>query len=351
MSHPHQGLDCEAPHSASRGLPEEQVNVAGVACARCVQEQAGNQEACNEEPAPTVAFIGPLPNAHQAREWALVLQSQSIAYAMLMAADGWLLRVAALEHERAVDAIDLYEEENENWPPERHRDLPRHPPSPVILLALLAMVLFFFNVTGPVRWGASWFTQGRTEAALLFAEPWRMVTALTLHADGQHVLGNAVSGAIFATMVSRRIGAGAALLTIVLAGALGNAANALYHFSDGHRSIGASTAVFGAVGILAAIQTLMVLGRSGEPDHRFKVVDLLGPVIGGLALLGSLGSSPNSDLGAHGFGFLAGVLVGGVAGVLVQRHKDRKPSPTLQVGLGLAFVAVVGGCWALAALS
>jgi len=302
------------------------------------------------EPAPSVAFIGPLPNARQAREWALVLQSQSIAYAMLPQVDGWLLRVTAHEHERAVDAIDLYETENENWPP-KHDDLPRHPPSPVILLALLAMVLFFFNVTGPVRWGSDWFTQGRSDATLLFTEPWRMVTALTLHADGQHVLGNAVSAAIFGTMVSRRVGPGAALLTIVLAGALGNAANALYHLPNIHRSIGASTAVFGAVGVLAAIQTVLVLSRSGSPERRFSLVDFLGPVIGGLALLGSLGSSPDSDLGAHGFGFAAGVLVGAAAGLLVQKYKERKPNQALQVSLGLASVGLVGGSWALAVLT
>ena len=74
-------------------------------------------------------------------------------------------------------------------------------------------------------------------------------------------------------------------------------------------------------------------------------------MIGGLALLGSLGSSPDSDLGAHGFGFAAGVLVGAAAGLLVQKYKERKPNQALQVSLGLASVGLVGGSWALAVLT
>ncbi len=175
-----------------------------------------------------------------------------------------------------------------------------------------------------------------------------MITALTLHADAQHVLGNVISGSIFGAMISRRIGPGGALFAMLAAGALGNTANALYHLPEGHRSIGASTAVFAAVGLLAAVQLVLDVGRRRE-RHRFGLVDFLAPVVGGLALLGALGSGRHSDLGAHGFGFLSGVVVGLAVAWLIRRQ-DARPSTTLQVVAALSAFAIIGGSWALAVL-
>ena len=176
-----------------------------------------------------------------------------------------------------------------------------------------------------------------------------MMTALSLHADAAHVIGNAISGTIFGSAVSRRLGPGGALLGILLAGTFGNAANAIYHMADGHRSIGASTAVFGALGILAAIQTALIISKRHEPRRRaLGWTDILGPLVGGLALLGALGAGndPKTDVSAHGFGFLAGLVIGGVAAVFAVR--DNKPSPTVQVFMGIATVALLCGGWALA---
>ena len=297
---------------------------------------------------PEEAFIGPLFDGVQAREWALVLQSQSISYVMRNIGDGWILLVPPHEYERALDAIAQYEEENENWPPAPVRDTPRHAPSPVVAMAFFASVLFFLYVTGPVSRASAWFVRGRADAQLLFSEPWRVVTALTLHADAQHVLGNALSGTIFGTMVARRLGPGGALLAIVIAGSLGNLANLAYYFPNAHRSIGASTAVFAAVGILAAVQTVLDWGRRHE-RRRYGFIDMLAPLVGGLALLGSLGSGRYSDLTAHGFGFVAGLLVG-VAAALVVRRRDRPPSRFTQFLAGGAAFLLVGGSWLLASL-
>jgi membrane associated rhomboid family serine protease len=84
---------------------------------------------------------------------------------------------------------------------------------------------------------------------------------------------------------------------------LGNLANAAL-FRYGHISIGASTAVFGAIGILAAYQ---LSKKIKIPGQRMKAWL---PFAGGLALLGLLGSSKNSDIMAHLFGFIAGICLG-----------------------------------------
>jgi membrane associated rhomboid family serine protease len=316
---------------------------------------------------PQLRMIGPLTARRLAREWALVLQSQHVGYVMSYAPPtrtddgqvvrpgGWVLTVSPGDYDRAVQAIDLYEAENEDWPPEEVRDTPRHEASLAMPLAFALLALFFFYVTGPAARGSMWFLRGRADAALLLSEPWRMITALTLHADPQHIVGNALSGSIFGLMVSRRIGGGGALLAVLVTGIVGNTLNAVHHLPGGHRSIGASTAVFGAVGILAALQTVIDWGRRREARQqggrrRYRAVDVVAPIIGGLALLGSLGAGGgNTDVWAHGYGFLAGVGIGVVLGLVVRRQGSQ-PSGLVQ-GLSVAAASlIVGGAWLLAIL-
>lgn len=297
--------------------------------------------------------IGPVPTRRQAREWGLVLQSMGIDFELRWRADGWVLFVPPAHRDRALDALMAYEEENKNWPPPKNADRPRYAPSAVAPLAFTAIAAFFLLVTGPASSGSSWFQLGTADAQRVLSEPWRMVTALTLHADGKHMLGNLISGSIFGAAVSRRLGPGGALLAILAAGFLGNAANAVYHHATGHYSIGASTAVFGAVGLLAAIQFFVDRDR---PRHRKRrIVELLAPIIGGFALLGALGSGGGvrggkTDLWAHLFGFLAGVLIGVAAGYVERRRKGLPVSTRMQLALGAGAVLIVVGCWQLARL-
>jgi membrane associated rhomboid family serine protease len=97
-------------------------------------------------------------------------------------------------------------------------------------------------------------------------------------------------------------------------------------------SIGASTAVFGALGILSMLQV-----------PRRSAWLTLGA---GVALLGLLGTSARADLLAHLFGFAAGVVEG-----LALRSLTPPRRSLLQPALGLlAAVPVVLAWWrALAA--
>jgi membrane associated rhomboid family serine protease len=321
-----EGIDAAGP--ALLAAPERDEDAASIA----------------DEAGPVLEIIGPVTDRGVAREWALVLQSQAIAYVMLLAPGGWVLRVAGRDFARALDHIERYEDENVDWPPPDRRAETRHPPSPLVPLFFLAVTLFFFYVTGPASARSVWLERGRADAALLWREPWRMVTALTLHSDAAHVLGNLVAGSIFGAALGRRLGPGGGLFALVAAGALGNTANALYHLAHGHRSIGASTAVFGAIGALAAVQTVLVLTERDRWRRRLALVDVVGPLVGGLALLGALGSGRDSDLGAHGFGFAAGCLAVLPVAWFV-RWRDRPPSRSWQIGLALVALALVIGSW------
>jgi membrane associated rhomboid family serine protease len=211
---------------------------------------------------------------------------------------------------------------------------------------------------------------------VLSRAPWRAVTALTLHADATHVLGNAISGTIFASAVQRRLGSGGAALAVLASGALGNLANAAYHRALGvdHGSLGASTAVFGAIGLLAATELVLhktqpqALRGAALASQRRGWVDVVAPIVGGFALLGALGSGDGSggtDLGAHLFGFLAGVILGLAAAFPLRRatvavdvasgqhgHEVSlgagAPRWWIQATLGGVAAAIVIGSWEMA---
>jgi len=299
------------------------------------------------DPLPGLTAIGPVIE-RKARDWSLVLQSMALWHMVRWTMNGWVLVVRDEDYARASTSIDRYEAENKDWPPQKTRERPRHAPSIVAPLLFAALAVFFL-MTGPVASNSVWFQRGRAESDLVLgAEPWRAITALTLHADGAHVLGNVISGAIFASAVQRRLGPGGGALAILAAGTLGNVANAAaYHAmgSDVHRSIGPSTAVFGAIGILAATQ--LALDHHHAQGQKRTFQEIASPIVGGLALLGALGASPQSDLGAHFFGLIGGIVCGLGAALILRKTKPSK-RPWLQLALGGLTAAILLVSWRLA---
>ena len=147
------------------------------------------------------------------------------------------------------------------------------------------------------------------QAIIIDHEWWRPFTALFLHADIPHLLGNLLSGMFFANLVSRSIGPIRAWLMILLCGTLGNTLTTLMTWPEPFSSIGASTAVFGALGLLSGIGFTDVL----RDNAKLPWARIAAPIIGGLVLLAWLGSgSPgdNTDVLGHLFGFLSGLLLG-----------------------------------------
>ncbi len=293
--------------------------------------------------------IGPYHHERALREAALVLSSMSIPHVAHRSSAGGMLLVHDTDYDRAREHLDRYEEENRNFPPPRAVERPRYGGWPLVAAAFAALVIFAI-VTGPVASpSGAWFQRGASVASkVLGPEPLRAVTALTLHADGAHVFGNLLSGAVFGRGVERRLGPGGAGLGILASGALGNVANAAFHALRGqeHASIGASTAVFGAVGMLAATQLVLGSTRVETPAGERHWTHYAAPFVGGLALLGALGASPDSDVWAHGFGFLAGLLVA-LPFALVAR-KRRATNPFAQAAMGLAAIGTVVGSWVVA---
>lgn len=303
----------------------------------------------HDEHDPFAGFTILGPASHdRVREWALVLASADLWTVTRRFPEGWVLLVRDEDAARARQAIRSYQEENADWPPPRaRRDAPAHESSLVVPIAFALMVMFFW-VTGPVASGSRWFQQGVAVSDLVVSSrPWQAVTALTLHADAVHVLGNALSGSVFGSAVARRLGPGGGALALLASGTLGNVANAMYHHATGsgdHGSLGASTAVFGAIGVLAATQLLV--DRAAVTKTKRAWTEIAGPIVGGLALLGSLGASEHADLGAHAFGFLGGLVVGSIAWLAM--GKDRARGWVAQTLFGAVATGVVIAAWELA---
>jgi rhomboid protease GluP len=277
------------------------------------------------------------PSRPQADEWAVVLAAAGIPHWMRQRLDGWALIVPPDDAATAVEALAAYDRDSDDEPASAaDEDAPVRPPT--IAGAVVALLMVgFFAITGPRAARSAWFERGSADAARLMAgEWWRSITALTLHADVPHLLGNALATVILVTAVCWNLGPGVGLWLVLLAGAVGNALTALAHRTD-HISVGASTATFGALGILAALR--IVVGRAGPARRKWWVV-----VAASLALLALLGTGPHADVLAHLFGFVVGGGLGLIAAVTL-----RRPAPALaQWLLIVAFAATVLVAWRVA---
>ena len=144
-------------------------------------------------------------------------------------------------------------------------------------------------------------------------EWWRPFTALFLHGDLMHLIGNLLVGAAFITFVVRSIGPFKGWGLTLLCGTLGNALTCWSHDPDHFSSIGASTSVFAALGILSGLG----IAESLPSRPHLPWLRILTPFMAGVVLLGMLGASqdPHTDVLGHVCGFGFGLPAGIVAGI------------------------------------
>ena len=206
--------------------------------------------------------------------------------------------------------------------------------------AYVAVLLLIAILQDRHAFSSDWLALGKTHAGLVRqGEWWRTVTALSLHLDAGHLVANLVFGSLFGLFLGTVLGSGLAWASILVTGALGNAMNAWVQPAD-HSAAGASTAVFGALGILAAYAWKQRRGIEGGWLRRWT------PVLGGVLLLAYTGlGGERTDVIAHVTGFLSGLLLGGLYGMLGQRVSIKARS---QFALGLTALGVLAFCWLLA---
>jgi membrane associated rhomboid family serine protease len=180
---------------------------------------------------------------------------------------------------------------------------------------------------------------------------WRAWTALTLHLDGAHLAANLGAGVWFGYLAARQMGVGTAWFLIVIGGGLANLFEAFSGPAD-HRAVGASTAVFTALGVMAAYSWRERYQLPQRWARRW------GPLVAGVVLLGWTGSgggsedgtgaAENVDLVGHVAGFAVGLVLGAIAALpRCRRMFDRVP----QWLSGLIALGSMAIAWALALAS
>lgn len=186
------------------------------------------------------------------------------------------------------------------------------------LLGYLAVYAGLFRL---LLWLAShqllsdWQSRGcwNREAVLADGEWWRCLTALTLHADVQHILSNLLFGVFYGAFASARLGLGLSLLLMVGTGAGANALMTQFPNAD-HSSIGSSTMIYSLLGLLAARHTRLAwreLHREGGHGSLARLLPWL-PLASAVALGALNGAAPGADVLAHTLGFLTGTVAGGL---------------------------------------
>ncbi|MEL6904946.1 MAG: rhomboid family intramembrane serine protease [Planctomycetota bacterium] len=275
------------------------------------------------------------------RDCALVLQSAGIPHTVVADGRGAQLVVERRYADAARAELVDYGEENHDWPPSAVAAPPRKTwgAAGALVYGFVIVVVFWLQRAQP--FGLDWDPVGVMHAgAARSGEWWRPWTALTMHVDANHLISNLVFGAVFAVVASMSLGSGVVWLGTVLAGALGNAIET-FIVDASHRGVGASTALFGTLGLMTAAEW----ARRGTETSPW--VRRVAPLFGGAVLFGWLGGgagSPRVDVLAHALGF----AVGAVLGLGVARAKlAQRLGPRGQMLFCAIAILAVAAAWAL----
>ena len=248
-----------------------------------------------------------------AEEYATLLNSLAIENKVVFKGGLWNIEVRYEDMDRACGEINRYEKGGRIEKPKSRFDHIRFQRLNYLYFFsfLLALAVFHAVVHSSPELGL--IKAGRSSAsAITDGHFYRAVTALTLHADLKHLLSNIFFGGIAVFSLATLTGTGYSWLMFLLSGFFGNVLNA-YFYGSAHNSIGASTAVFGVVGVLAGLQ---FFSRFREKKTYAWI-----PFAAALGLLAMLGSSEKTDIFAHLFGFASGIPLGVFTGLVFSKIK------------------------------
>lgn len=296
--------------------------------------------------------FGPLPAGHvevlrgrskrAIRDSLLALQARGIQHSVQVNGAGARVLVQAHDAPDALSELRDFAAEAATWdtspapaPPIRSKGL-----MPALCFGIVCATMFPVGQRG--AFGLNWWDQGLMSAAdVREGEWWRAVTALTLHVDAQHLVGNLVFGSLFGVLAAHSLGSGLAWFCTLSAGAIGNYTEAFLTSPD-HTAVGASTAIFGTLGLMVTSEWT----RRGQ--QRAPWVRRVAPLFGGAVLFGWLGVGDGSgrvDVLAHATGFVAGAVIGVAVGRLQLAERLGKGG---QRGLAVATLLGAGAAWAVA---
>ncbi|MBW2658668.1 MAG: rhomboid family intramembrane serine protease [Deltaproteobacteria bacterium] len=286
-------------------------------------------------------YILSVPDSLSLQTCSLILSAVDIPYRINAGDDNTFeFVVPASLKERALYEIASYEQENRDWPPPPPAAPAFAPSFKAMSFLVIGSLIFIFSLSGDWHPESVYFQRGAgdSSAILLGGEYYRLITALMLHADIVHLMGNCFLGGFLLHFYFKLTGNGLGLFAMLLTATIANFINVLVH-GQGHHFVGFSTAVFSVIGILCTLG--YIRSRSIINLHLFM------PIMAGVALLAMLGSGgERTDIGAHFFG-----LAVGLAGGLILRSRKAKTirdSTAIQIILGTAACSAAWISWSMA---
>lgn len=266
----------------------------------------------------------------------LVLLAVGVVAELVPEAGEFLVQVDAQDAAYAANHLAQYESENRAPPPPPPPRLYPHAWVGCFLYVVTLVGVAYVVGGGLVRLDA--FDLGALDCARVQAgEWWRAWTALTLHLDGPHLAANLGAGVWFGYLAARQLGSGTAWVLTVTGAALANLAEGLTG-PPAHSAVGASTAVFTALGLMSAYSWRE---RFHLPQHWGR---RWAPLVAGVILLGWTGSAgEGTDLVAHLAGFTTGVLLGIAAAASTSRRWRERIPQWLSGAVALAQIAIAWG--------
>jgi len=290
-----------------------------------------------------------------AEDHALVLEARGIASGVVTVFGQHVVLVGVADAARARAELEKYVRENQDWPP---REAARPPIRWSVGAALVycAVLVALDLAARRESFGLDWWHAGVADAAMIRDGAWwRSVTALGLHADFLHLASNLAFGSVFGVMLGQSVGFGVAWLAFVVTGGIGNWMNAWLQLPS-HASIGASTAVFGVLGVQVAHDWVR------RRQLHYNLFRRFAPIAIGAALLSWLGGDgrqmdanglpktlgdlhaalPQIDVGAHVLGFATGLVLGWLLG---WSKAHMRLTAWMQAALAGIAAGLVGTAW------
>jgi rhomboid protease GluP len=284
---------------------------------------------------PVVVYQGPKALG---REYSLVLEARAIDHQVIENDDVWILTVDNSLQASALEELARYSSERLSSRAQSRFTVPFKGAGFGVAAYTLILLLTAF-CAGMGLFGRDWYAAGVLDAGSARGEWWRAITALTLHVDPLHLVSNLFSGVIVGTAASRLLGPGVAWFTVLVAGACANSvemwiAPAPYH------ALGASTAVFAALGLVAG------LAWTERLSFRERNWYLWAPLIAGACLLTLFGAGGDHvDVLGHFLGFAFGVLAGGLCAIAGAPRNRGLPT---QILFGTGAILSIGLAWLVA---
>ena len=201
----------------------------------------------------------------------------------------------------------MYETDEYDHEPEPYVPMPEVTRKPYLTYALLAINVVMFGLVELA--GGTEDPDVLLDFGAMFGpfisegEYWRLFTAMFLHSGFMHLGFNALGLFIFGHIVERSYGHERFFLIYVLAGLAGSVTS--YLFNPTAVAAGASGAIFGVVGALAAF---LVVQRRTFGKHAQNSLIGIGIIVAINIFIGL--STPGIDNWAHGGGLVAGFILG-----------------------------------------